>query len=228
MKKEFKNARGLVERCLNFRYFLPEKGKKAAIPFIFAPAVKETPFVVVTGENGGGKSFFRRIASEIAKRNDVESIPISMEARANLSSRPWLALVYGSEEWQATGVNSINTVLTGIKTCQGRTTPHVVIWDEPDLGLSEGNAASVGRAIANMSPNEHSKAVIVMTHRKALVAELAKVNPHYLFLGSDKGPKSLQEWLDAPLVYQDLEQVADRSHRRFLAIQKILDSPKRG
>jgi hypothetical protein len=132
--------------------------------------------------------------------------------------------VYGDEEHDATGVNSIRTVLTGIKTCEGREKPHVIIWDEPDIGLSEGNAASVGATLAKFAANlpKHTRAAIVITHRKALVQELLRVKPHYLYLGSDSCPESLEAWVNAPPVVRPLEDVLGDSHKRFKAISAIL------
>jgi energy-coupling factor transporter ATP-binding protein EcfA2 len=83
--KKFSNAQELVDRCLELRYFHPEKdGEKAAIPFRWV--LGESNFVVVTGENAGGKSFFRRIASSISRNavNNYEVIPISMEGAGRL------------------------------------------------------------------------------------------------------------------------------------------------
>lgn len=222
----FTNARQLVEAALSLMYFHEDEDGPAAIPFTWVPG--NDPMVVVTGENAGGKSFFRRILSQIARDNKVESMPISMEGRRNISAAPWLTMVYGDEHTEATGVNSIHTVVTGISTCKNRDTDHVVIWDEPDIGLSEGNAASVGRAFAKFmaTPPEHTKASVVITHRKALVNELLGVNPHYLFLGSAEAPPTLADWVKAPPVVRDLQEVLEDSHKRFRAIQNVLDSLK--
>ena len=218
---KFSNAKQLVERVLECDYFL---GDDPAIPYVWAPSKASNPLVVVVGENAGGKSFFRRIASEISRKTKVEAIPISMEGRRQVSYNIALTFVYGSEDYDATGINSIKTVLTGIKTCQGRENPHVIIWDEPDIGLSEGNAASVGKAIADFTktPPEKTRASIVITHRKALVSELVSADPHYLFLGGP-GPASLEEWLVMPPVIRPLEEVQDIARSRFKAIQKILN-----
>ena len=219
------NAKQLVTETLTLDYFT---GKTPAIPYVWKPAKAACPLVVVVGENAGGKSFFRRCVSAVCQKTETEIIPISMEARRTISYNPHLVFVYGDEQYEATGVNSINTVLMGIKTCRGREAPHVICWDEPDLGLSEGNAASVGRAIADfmVDPPAHTRASIVVTHRKALVAELRTVNPHDLYLGDDDGPRSLDAWLEAPPVVRPLEEVRDAGRARYKAIQQILNRVK--
>lgn len=228
MTLKFNNTKQLVERTLELDYF---QEPKPAIPYVWKPEKADNPLVVVVGENAGGKSFFRRCVSAVCadKANKVECIPISMEGRRQVAYNIGLSFVYGSEDWEATGVNSISTVLTGISTCRARTSAHVIIWDEPDIGLSEGNAASVGKAIADFTkePPPHTKASIVITHRKALVEQLAPIQPHYLFLGDAEAPETLTSWLTAPPVVRPLEEVKGRSRERFLAIQKILDAVKR-
>lgn len=228
MTLKFSNTKQLVERTLELDYF---QDPEPAIPYVWKPGKADNPLVVVVGENAGGKSFFRRCVSAVCRddANKVECIPISMEGRRQVAYNIGLAFVYGSEDYEATGVNSISTVLTGISTCRNRTSAHVIIWDEPDIGLSEGNAASVGKAIADFTdePPKHTKASIVITHRKALVEQLAPIQPHYLFLGDADAPATLAAWLAAPPVVRPLEEVKECSHKRFLSIQKILDEVKR-
>ncbi len=223
---KFTNAKQLVANVLRLDFFTEPK---PPIPYIWTASKAKTPLVVVTGENAGGKSFFRRCVQSICQQQKTECMTISMEGRRQTSYNIALVFVYGDEEYEATGINSIRTVLTGIKTCQGRDKAHVVVWDEPDIGLSEGNAASVGKAIADYTtkPSAHTKASIVITHRKALVAELASAQPHFLYLGDREGPRTVQAWLDAPPVVRPLEEIEQRSRTRFKGIQKILDDLKK-
>lgn len=228
MTLKFNSTKQLIEKTLELDYF---QDPRPAIPYVWKPGKADNPLVVVVGENAGGKSFFRRCVNAVCrdKANNVECIPISMEGRRQVAYNVGLAFVYGSEDWEATGINSISTVLTGISTCRSRDKAHVIIWDEPDIGLSEGNAASVGKAIADFTeePPKHTKASIVITHRKALVEQLVSIEPHYLFLGDAKAPETLADWLAAKPVVRPLEEVKERSRARFLAIQKILDEVKR-
>jgi len=223
---KWNNAKQLVDETLTLDYFAEDK---PAIPFVWKPAKADNPLVVVVGENAGGKSFFRRCLSAVCKETKTEVMPISMEGRRQIAYNIALTFVYGSEDYEATGVNSIRTVLTGIKTCRDRDKAHVIFWDEPDIGLSEGNAASVGKAIADFmaDPPKHTKASVVVTHRKALVSELAAANPHYLYLGDADAPGSLEEWLVLPPVVRPLEEVQERALKRFRAIQKVLDRVKK-
>ncbi|MBK7823155.1 MAG: hypothetical protein IPJ61_19405 [Tessaracoccus sp.] len=221
----FKNAKQLITETLTLDFFQDDP---PAIPYVWTPAKASCPLVTVVGENAGGKSFFRRCVSAICREAKREIIPISMEGRRKVAYNIGLVFVYGDEEYEATGVNSINTVLAGIKTCRSRETPHVIFWDEPDIGLSEGNAASVGRAIADFTqdPPEHTIASIVVTHRKSLVTELRAADPHYLYLGDAEAPQNLDAWLTAAPVVRPLEEVQERAHARYKAIQRVLNRIK--
>lgn len=219
----FTDAKSLIRLVLSTQYF---KGKTPAIPYQFKAGTGSV--VVITGENGGGKSFFRRIAQQFCRDEKVEAMHISMEGRSRVGEAPWMTLVYGNESRNATGVLSVGTVKQGINTVQGRTTPNVIIWDEPDIGASDSTAASMGEAIFKcwQEPLPHTKACLIITHRKALVERLLPLKPHYLYLGSKEGPKTVKEWLNKPIEIKDLETIQKESHERFLLINALLPKPK--
>lgn len=213
----------------DLRYFHPEGDEPAAIPMHYVAG--KVPLVLVVGPNAGGKSFFRRCISGVCKActPQVECIAISMEFRAGQgvhAGNMARAFIFGDEGWQATGQISASTVTTGISTCQSRTTPHVVFWDEPDIGLSEGYSRGVGQAIAKFVSDipQHTVAAFVVTHSKPLVRELVALEPHYLHLGSDSAPATLQMWLDTEAPPLDIELLGEQARQRFQRIKKILNS----
>jgi hypothetical protein len=180
--------------------------------------------VVLVGDNATGKSIFRRVWCMVCKDMGIENIPLSMEGR---QSQYMGAMVYGDENSRSTGENSAHTVLIGIKTCRSRTQPHQIFWDEPDIGLSDDWAAGMGqeiRAFAEDLPT-HTKAVVVVTHRRALLRELLPANPHYVAMGAG-APPTLEEWINRPITPRPLEELGEISHRTFRAIQKILDKKR--
>jgi hypothetical protein len=227
-KRTFSNVRGLLGHTFDLDYFHPNKAGKTAIPYLWVPGT--TPLVVVLGENASGKSFFRRIVSLLCKEVEVERITLSMEGRRSDYLGALRAFVYGSEEWQSTGENSSNTVTTGISTCRSRETRHIIFWDEPDLGLSDSWAAGMGAAIRDFAenPGKHTVAAFVVTHNRYLVRELLSANPHYVHLGepAKTAPATLAAWLEKPVKARPIEELAKESHRRFKAIQVILDGLK--
>lgn len=228
------DARTLIEEALTLAYFSPDpKDGLTPIPALFVPG--QCPLIIIVGENASGKSFMRRIVTQIGREIKVEVMPISMEGRGG-SYGGLRGMIYGDESWESTGVCSVGTVRGGLSTCRARTSPHIIFWDEPDLGLSENGAAGVGQAIGQYmaEPNPHTMAAIVVTHSKPLVREVMEgINPspgafrrypHYLHLGTDPkdAPPDLFEWLRTPVVPRSLEDIAEAGHRRFKLIQRIL------
>lgn len=206
------------------------EGDTPAIPYHFVETAGK--LAVIVGENAAGKSFVRRLVSEMCRSIHVEAIPLSMEHRAGGSFMygPARALVYGDEHTFATGANSASLVKTGITTCLGRDSSHVIFWDEPDIGLSDNAAAGAGAAIREFVPEatSHTRAIFVATHSRYLVRELLPLNPHYLHLGlGDKAPPTLQDWVDRPVVPMDLDRLQKEGHARFKAILAILEDRKR-
>jgi hypothetical protein len=219
---KFTSVETLLDKVFSLDYFID------AIPYHRASGTG--PLVVVLGENASGKSFMRRVVNMFCQKNEIEFMGISMQGRRSISANPWLCFVYGDESCESTGTNSVGTVLTGITTCYGREAPHVIFWDEPDLGLSDSWAAGVGQKIAELGkkPPEHTKAAFVVTHSKALVEQLVPVNPHYVYLGqtSEHAPQTLDDWLKQPIRPRDPALLKKESFKRFKAIQKILDQIK--
>lgn len=217
-----RSASTLTEDILHkLAYF---EGDKAAIPYIWRRG--RGSLVVVTGENAGGKSFFRRLVQIACKRSKIECMTISMEGRQ--TGGPWNAFIYGSERWEATGQNSAQTILNGITTCRSREHTHVIFWDEPDLGLSESWAAGAGQAIRDfmLEKPSRTRAAFVVSHSRSLIRQLLPVRPHYLYLGSTSGPPTLKDWVEHQPKPRSLADLPKESHKRFKAIQKILDGVK--
>jgi hypothetical protein len=220
----FKSAKKLLDHVFSLDYFQPDGNKPPPIPFHRFDG--KDPLVVMVGENASGKSFARRLVSAICRKAEVEAIHISMQGRAGPDFTGGMrGFIYGTEEWKSTGENSVGTVLGGIRTCRGREKPHVMFWDEPDLGLSDSWSAGVGVAIRDFvkAPGEHTKAIFVVTHSKALVGQLLDVEPHYVYFGDEEAPKSLLHWIEQPAIPRDIEELPKLSHTRFKRIQKILD-----
>lgn len=222
--RSFTNASTLLTHVLSLDYFKPNADGVTPIPYRRIEG--QSPLVLFLGENASGKSFARRVVTAIVRDSDVECIHISMQARA---ADPMMgggvrSFIYGTEEWQSTGENSVGTVLGGIRTCLGRDTSHVMFWDEPDIGLSDSWAAGVGVAVRDFvkGVTERTKAVFVVTHSKALVSQLAALDPHVVFFGDDELPEDLRGWMEWPVVARDIETLGKASHRRFLLIEAIL------
>lgn len=225
MNLKFSSPATLLDVILDLAYF---QGEDPAIPFRRVDG--EGKVILVVGDNASGKSFCRRIVQAVCQKTKIECIPISVEGRRKISYMPWLTMVYGDEEHEATGVNSTNTVLSGIHTSKGRDTKHVIFWDEPDLGLSEAWAAGVGQKLAEFAKNppEHLQAALIVSHSRALIREMLPANPFYLHLGvsAEKAPPTLKDWVERPIVPRDPTKLPELSRERFKKIQQILNETK--
>lgn len=175
--------------------------------------------LIITGENASGKSFIRRLIQLSCKQEKVELIHLSQEAR----TMGWItsAFVYGSESYDSTGYNSSNTITTGISTCQSRESDHYILWDEPDIGLSERYSGGVGVAIRKFVENlpKHTRGCVVITHSKALVKQLLSLNPSHLRLGDDL---SLNDWMNEIAEPGDLKELQEKNHKMFRLINEII------
>lgn len=222
-------AKWIVDDLLtNWKYFADDD---PVIPALWVPG--SCRLFLVLGENAGGKSFFRRCVQICAKENTSieEVIHISMEGRGGGNYLgPLHGLIYGDEHHDSTGSNSATTVKTAIETCRKREHPHLMYWDEPDLGMSEGASLGAAIVIADFVENlpDHTKGIFITTHSRPMIAELAKLDPHYLHLGTlpKEAPENLQAWLEREIVPVSPEEVRKRNIDRYRAIQKILNDKR--
>lgn len=213
----------------NWRYFT---GRKAPIPHLWVKG--SSPLFLVLGENASGKSFFRRCVQASANKHTSirEVIHLSMEGRAGANFIGAMkGFVYGDENFRSTGENSANTMRSAIRTCRAREHSHLLYWDEPDIGMSEGAAAGAGVVIAEFVADlpDHTRGVFITTHSRPMVRQLLVAKPHYIHLGVPpaQAPQSLEEWLEREVSPISPEELAEASHARFTAIQEILDGKRR-
>lgn len=228
-KSKPSSSEWVVRDVLEWCYFADED---PAIPALWVEG--RVPLFLVLGENASGKSFFRRCVHQCTELETSikEVIHLSMEARAGVNFiGPCKVFLYGDEGRRSTGENSAFTVSMAIKTCQEREGDHLLYWDEPDVGMSDGAAAGVGIVIAEFirSLPEHTKGVFITTHSRVLVEQLLPVEPHYIHLGTspEQAPPTLQAWLERPIVPILPEELREASRVRFRAIQRLLDEKQK-
>lgn len=175
--------------------------------------------LIITGENATGKSFIRRIITQICKQEKIELIHLSQESRrvGGIIS----AFVYGDDSVDSTGYNSCNTVVGGITTCNGRDNDHFILWDEPDIGLSDRYAAGIGVTIKQFIDNipKHTLGSIIITHSKHLVRQLLPINPSHLRVGDTS---SLIDWLNETVEPSDIKELKGRNSEMFHNLNKII------
>jgi len=216
---------GIIEFIARTAYFTGVGDTPPALALRHVPGASR--LCLVLGPNASGKSLLRRLAVAACKAKHIEFMPVSMEFRTGQQFGVGRVFVYGGTEMEnSTGENSSRSVAGGIRTCRAKEAPHVIFWDEPDIGMSDGYARGMGRSIAEFAAAipEHTVAAFVVTHRKALVRELLAADPHVVFMG-DESAASLDEWLARDEEPQDIEALPKRSsgtYTRVAAIRRAL------
>lgn len=185
----------------------------------------DSKLYLVLGSNGSGKSFFRRLVKQVLIDTSpiVEVFDLSMERRTGWEQHR--TLVFGHEDKWSTGLNSADTVVKGIRTCQLRERPHAIIMDEPDIGMDDCSAAGMGEFLAEWisDMNPLTKAVFISSHSKELVKRLQPLNPQYIHLGSVDCPPTLEEWLERKVEPRTPEQLRQTCVHRYKLIDQVMN-----
>ncbi len=173
--------------------------------------------ILVTGENATGKSMLRKVMSGALHKNKVEAIALSMQGRTSVGT--FASFIYGDESSRATGCNTSNTISTAMSTSRGRDGRHAIIWDEPDVGLSDNYAVGAAHEILEFmrSPPEKLFYALVTTHRKAMLEALMAGEPHHLRLGDTL---TLREFLVSPIAPKRLDELRERDVELFRRIHR--------
>lgn len=204
-----------------YQYFSSELGEEN--PLAVNYTLGDSPMVVVTGENATGKSFFRRFVTGALSmaRPEIKTIHLSQEGRS--SSGIASAIVYGDESYRSTGANSSNVIDGAFKTARGRKEAHAIVFDEPDIGLSDNYAAGAGVAIRSFCEEKPPLTflVMVMSHNRHLIRELAAGNPSHVHFGSIE-PVLLADWLEWKPTPKPPSELPARAHATFQAIESII------
>lgn len=184
---------------------------------------------VVTGGNAAGKSLLRRVAHALCQNQKKRFMGLSMEDRSSSGMMYSIAksMVYGDETYNATGLLSARLVTSGIHNCREWDDRHVVFWDEPDLGLSDEMAATVGGILSEFAPDMPDKtdAAFVATHSRHLIHHLLPAKPHWIHMGVD-APKSLKAWADREVIPADFEAIQKDASRRMKAVFALTKKKK--
>lgn len=202
-------------------------GAEGPCPVSFEPGDARSRILIVTGENAAGKSIALKAFQAYARRESdkqVEVMRIGMEMRSQGGIERSFVFS-GSEDEDSTGTLSINAVLGAIRTSIGRERRHMLLLDEPDIGLSEGYQAAVGCRLRSFMEEAPAllDGLVVATHSRPLVSALMDLKPHCLRVGSDLRPTA--EWLrngSLPQSMEDLERLHEIQVKRWRNVTKIL------
>lgn len=203
-----------IKKLLNLKYF-------EFIEYFYQEG--ECRFCLITGQNASGKSLVRKILHQMYSEEKIEFINISMENRAGSGLEH--LLIYGSEEGDSSGFNSVKTFRKLVQTSKGREGRHVIFLDEPDLGLSDEYASGMGVKIVEFVKNlgENCLGIYLVTHNRFLVEQILCLSSHYLRIGDRM---SLVEWLGRKVEVLDLDELEKRGKETWHKIQEVINERK--
>ena len=186
----------------------------------------ETPvkIMVVTGPNASGKSFVRRMIASACKKTDVECIALSVERRT--SSGTLATMIYGDETHTPTGLITAQTIITGFNTASERNNKCLLLYDEPEIGMSEElQWASVRYMKEQMdNPPEQLQGLVVITHSRIFAKHLVE-DAGATFVNMGGQYPTLESWLNRPVdINLDIQALSETSLEKFRAISKLLYS----
>ncbi len=185
----------------------------------------DAPILVVTGPNAAGKSLFRKYVQMLIK-NDYdeinECIHLSQQGRATAGFQR--AFIYGSEDDESTGAISCHTFETAISTSLGREKGHILIWDEPEIGMGEELQMGAARWLRNKLEENwptHLQGVILMSHSRLFIKEIMQFpEAKFMHIGGDD--MTLEQWLNREILPQCPEETVKLGYSRRSKIYKIL------
>lgn len=179
--------------------------------------------LVVVGPNAVGKSMFRRAFCGFLKKRKLEVIHLSQEGRGDAGFVR--AMVYGNESNEATSVISAKTLVNGLRTSRGREKNHVLLYDEPEIGMAEEMQVGAAQWLAEelRSWPDKLSGIIVMTHSRHFVRELIQL-PRSGFICLGGRYSTADAWLNREIKPVGPEAVIKLGLRTFRKLTKILNA----
>lgn len=205
-------------------------------PFRAAFIEGDARILLITGENASGKSLAFRLMAQLAQDNGIEPLTLSIRERTGDGTfemaRMRRAMIYGQETTSSTGAVSARVVESGFHNLIKRPIPAILGLDEPEIGLSDGYAEALGEYIGAQAQGIEGNAcgVMVVTHSRRLAEGLIRglnATPSMIALlpNADAACPSVADWIASRETrsVEDLLNLREISHKRYLQMQKILD-----
>ena len=193
--------------------------------------------LVVVGDNATGKSLFVRVlrAYLVADEDGVREkdaptvLMVSIRERTGATIEGFQkAMMFGDEAESSTGANSIRVVQTAFHSAENYERS-ALIFDEPEMGLSDSYAGAMGTYIAQRAGQMPTGCLgtVVVTHSKALVAAmLAQAGELSIVLAGSDEPTTAGSWVQQATVksVDELLALPDIGHHRWRSTQEVLNS----
>ncbi len=211
----------VIEDIIAGRWF------KVPSPFHCTLEKAHPKLCIITGPNTAGKSLLRKIIHSRYSDRKMEYMSVSQEQRCSSKGLQRL-MVYGTEEDESTGYNSVKMLLKAIQTGHAREKPFAIMLDEPEIGCSDETQAGIGLKVAkeiDRMSNLHS--FYIITHSRQLVKSLLagmENEPTHWRLSDDR--MSLSDWVKREVVPTDLESLLADGKEKWHAVNQIIPLSK--
>lgn len=189
-----------------------------------AESIPLNKITILTGSNGSGKSFIRKIAAfkitEKKTGNKEKSVvsSTSMQQRTETNAE-WGALsgIMHDTSWTPTSMNTWHLIKQVIEH-----TDRFIIIDEPEIGLGEetllGLINHLNQRFKARAGNSDFYGAMVITHSRLVVQNLK----HDHFINIDGLTET--QWLKRELKPANLEEIESFSNEVFREIQDRINS----
>lgn len=182
-----------------------------------ADSIDPKKITILTGSNGTGKSFVRKLLGHKIpdKKKEIKVASISMERRAGLNMDGAMGAFTKDADWTPTSMETFK-LIRGLISQEDR----YIVIDEPEIGMGEELVLGLAEFL-NENLNKVSHGVMVITHSRILVEHLK----HDVFINIDGLTR--EQWLTRDLIASDLEDVSEQSNILFRAIQDRINKKQK-
>lgn len=192
----------------------------------------DKPFLIITGENASGKSFLCKILDSFLRstKNGEENIlPMLIGMNKRSASGIVRAMMFGSEEDQSTGEISINVIKGALNSSKKNDDKHLIMLDEPDIGLSEAYIPGLAHLLSEYYQNmsDSMQGFVLVTHNRVLVKHLMHLNSDTIRFGSEQ---TTQDWIEngpESKTLEELYELGKTSTTRYSRIHQYLKNQKK-
>jgi predicted ATPase len=174
---------------------------------------------ILTGGNGGGKSFIRKQIQLICKNESIPCWTVSLDQRAGFDSNGTGMMVFGRDcEWLPSSVNTFDHM----RDFGTKTHGTYGILDEIEIGMSEesqcGAALYINKQLEEFRKN--NRGLLIITHSRHIVRYVDADE----FINIEGMTK--QEWLDREIIPTDFDSLDHDSSELFRALQDKMNAKR--
>ena len=186
-----------------------------------AESIKPNKLTILTGSNGNGKSFIRKLMnSKMGEKypdRDARKIvtEVSMQKRTD-TNNPLMGTGFGFTFFDnpkfPTSISTYNLIWRLLRSCAAskeKGCKSYLIIDEPEIGMSEESQLGTALYLKGKLPEilENSLGLMIITHSKTIVKEL-KESADFIYTDCEMTD---DEWLDRDIIATDFEELEKQS-----------------